>query len=75
MKIVREGNLDHRLFEGRCLNCGCVVTDVDPANVQSSEDPREPGWYIKCPTAKCDRLLWLKPKSRSVLDGIPIKET
>lgn len=62
MRIVKQGERPmEKPLRGRCSGCGCVVECV-AGEVKHDPDPRERGDpYVDCPTAGCDKWIWLKP--------------
>lgn len=58
MRIIKPGTAPaDRLLQGECKQCGCQV-ECKRSETRDSEDQREPGRYVKCPTVRCSGIIW-----------------
>lgn len=62
MEILRPGRVPDGRYEGRCDNCGCVVS-ADPVEVRGDGHGHN---SVPCPTGKCGWNIALRPRGGSV---------
>ena len=76
IKIIHPGNdPEKEVFQGKCQKCRCIV-ECEKKDVKWDQNPPDntSTAHITCPTCGND-YLWVKPKPKSILDGMEIKES
>lgn len=62
MEILEPGKLPVETFTGRCVRCRCLVRVAHSELVYGNcgkdyIDQPVQGYYVKCPTARCDKRI------------------
>lgn len=70
-QILKNFELDEKLFLTRCLLCNSIVTKIDKKNVfgkvpKKVFENNDDFWYCK----KCDKIYWMGTHTRNMLKKI-----